>query len=61
MAGKVKITLLKGLVGTTDRQKGTVASLGLRTIRQTVVRDDSPSLQGALRLVAHLVKIEEVK
>lgn len=60
MAGKVKITLKKGLVGSTERQRGTVASLGLRTIRQSVEREDSPSLQGALRAIAHLVIVEEV-
>lgn len=57
---EVKITLTRGLVGTTDRQKDTVASLGLRRIRQSVTRPDSPSLRGALRMVAHLVEIEEV-
>ena len=57
---EVKITLTRGLVGTTDRQKETVATLGLRKIRQTVTRPDSPSLRGALRAIAHLVEIEEV-
>lgn len=58
---RYRITLVKGLVGTTDRQKGTVASLGLRTIRQSVERDDSPELRGVLRAIGHLVKVEEVK
>jgi large subunit ribosomal protein L30 len=58
---RLKITLVKGLVGTTQRQRGTVASLGLRTIRQSVERDNSPSLQGVLRAIGHLVKVEEVK
>lgn len=57
---QVKITLTRGLVGTTDRQRQTVASLGLRKIRQTVTRPDSPSLRGAIAAVAHLVEIEEV-
>jgi large subunit ribosomal protein L30 len=58
---RFKITLVKGLVGTTDRQKGSIATLGLRKIRQSVERDDSPQLQGMLRNISHLVKIEEVK
>lgn len=56
----VKITLRKGLVGSTDRQKGTIATLGLRKIRQSVTRPDSPSLRGALRSVLHLIEVEEV-
>jgi large subunit ribosomal protein L30 len=58
---RFKITLVKGLVGTTDRQKGSNATLGLRKIRQSVERDDSPQLQGMLRNISHLVKIEEDK
>ena len=57
---RLKITLVKGLVGTTDRQRATVQTLGLRAIRQSVVRPDGPALRGALRSVSHLVKVEEV-
>lgn len=57
---QLKITLIKGLVGTTDRQKGTVASLGLRRIRSSVVREDGPILRGELRAIGHLVTVEEV-
>jgi large subunit ribosomal protein L30 len=56
----LKITLVRGLVGCTDRQRATVQTLGLRAIRQTVVRPDGPALRGALRSVSHLVKVEEV-
>jgi len=57
---QLKITLVKGLVGTTERQRATVQTLGLRAIRQSVVRPDGPTLRGALRSVSHLVKVEEV-
>ena len=57
---QLKITLMKGLVGTTERQRATVQTLGLRAIRQSVVRPDGPALRGALRSVSHLVKVEEV-
>lgn len=56
---KVKVTLVRGLVGTTDRQRATVQSLGLRKIRQFSLHEDSPSLRGQLAKVNHLVKIEE--
>lgn len=56
----LKITLKRGLIGSTDRQRETVRTLGLRKIRDSVTRPDSPSLRGALRAVAHLVEVEEV-
>jgi large subunit ribosomal protein L30 len=56
---ELKITLVRGLVGTTKDQRATVRSLGLRRIRQTVVRPDGPEVRGAVRKVSHLVKVEE--
>jgi len=55
----LKITLVRGLVGCTERQRETVRTLGLRKIRQSVVREDTPLVRGAVRAVAHLVKVEE--
>jgi large subunit ribosomal protein L30 len=57
--GSLKITLVRGLVGTTQDQRATVASLGLRRIRQSVVRPDVPEVRGAVKKVLHLVKVEE--
>ena len=57
----VNITLVRGLVGCTDRQRETVRTLGLRAIRQSVVREDGPQLRGVLRRISHLVKVEEVR
>ncbi len=56
----IKVTLVRGLVGTTEEQRATVRSLGLRKIRQTVVREDRPEIRGMVRKVLHLVKVEEV-
>jgi large subunit ribosomal protein L30 len=56
---RLKITLVRGLVGTTQDQRRTVRSLGLRRIRQSVVRDDRPEVRGMVRKVLHLVRVEE--
>lgn len=56
---RLKITLVRGLVGTTADQRDTVRSLGLRRIRQSVVRDDRPEVRGMVRKVLHLVTVEE--
>lgn len=51
---------MRSLIGTTKDQRATMESLRLRKIRQVVELDDSPSVVGALRKVAHLVKVEQL-
>ena len=55
----LKVTLVRGLVGTRKEQRGTVRSLGLRKIGQTVELEDRPEVRGAVKKVLHLVKVEE--
>ena len=38
----------------------TLRSLGLRKIRQTVERADTPQIRGMIHTVRHLVTVEEV-
>ncbi|NCA98833.1 MAG: 50S ribosomal protein L30 [Clostridia bacterium] len=56
---KVKITLTKSTNNATHKHKATIQALGLRKIGQTVELEFNPALQGMLRLVAYLVKVEE--
>lgn len=60
MAKQVAITLKKSIIGAKKDQKATVEALGLRKIRHTVVHEDSVSLQGMIRKVAHLVDVKEM-
>jgi len=55
----LKITLVRGLVGCTEDQRATVRSLGLRKIRQSVIREDKPDVRGMVHKVLHLVKVED--
>ena len=55
----VKITLVRGLAGCTEDQRATVRSLGLRKIRQSVVREDKPDVRGMIKKVLHLVTVED--
>lgn len=57
---KVKITLKRSLIGQGHKSRETIKSLGLKKINSSVERDMDDSLQGMLRVVNHLVKIEEV-
>lgn len=55
---KVKITLVKSPIDKTKRQKDTLVALGFRKVNQTVEHTHNPQIEGMLRVVAHLVKIE---
>jgi large subunit ribosomal protein L30 len=57
---KLKITQVRGTIRTKPEHRGTMRALGLRRISSTVLHEDSPALQGMLRKVNHLIKIEEV-
>ncbi len=57
---QLKITQIKSRISEKQNQRDTLRTLGLRKIGQTVVREDSPSVRGMIRTVAHLVKVEEV-
>lgn len=56
----VKVTLVRSTIGEVESVKATVASLGLKKIRSERTFEDSPALQGKLKKVAHLVKVENV-
>lgn len=56
----LKITQLKGVVGTKPKQRNSMRSLGLKRIGQSVVREDSPVVRGQINTVRHLVEVEEV-
>lgn len=57
---QLKVTLVKSTIGCLQKQKDTVAALGLRKIRQEVVHEDNPVIRGMIFRVQHLVKVEEV-
>ncbi len=56
----LKVTQVRSTIGSKQNQKATLATLGLRKIRQSVVRDDTPSVRGMIATVRHLVTVEEV-
>ncbi len=56
----LKITLCKSVIGSHAKRRATVKALGLKRLRQTVVRPDNPSIRGMLAVVADMVKVEPV-
>jgi large subunit ribosomal protein L30 len=58
---RLKITQVRSTIGAKPNQRATMQSLGLRKIRQTVVKDDRPEFRGMVQTVRHLVTVEEVE
>lgn len=59
MASSLKITLVKSTIGEKPNIRATVESLGLRKIRQSVERPDTPSVRGMIGRASHLLDVEE--
>lgn len=57
----LKITLRRSTIGQKPKARSTAHSLGLRKIRQSTVRPDTPDVRGMINRIAHLVDVEETK
>ena len=55
----LKVTQVRSAIGTQQRQRDTLRSLGLRRRGRTVIVRDTPATRGRIHAVAHLVKVEE--
>ncbi len=55
----LKITLVKSTIGEKPKVRATVESLGLRKIRQSVERPDTPDVRGMVFRARHLLDVEE--
>ena len=53
-----KVTLIKSLIGSKPNQKATAKSLGLTKIGDSIVHEDNAVLAGKIKVIAHLVKVE---
>ncbi len=57
---RLKVTLSRSSIGTTERQKATLMGLGLRRIGRSRVLENTPAVRGMIKSVLHLVQVEEV-
>ncbi len=56
---KVKLTLVKSLIGRKKDHIATVEALGLRKIGKTVEHEATPQIRGMINKVSYLLKVEE--
>ena len=57
---QLKITLVKSTIGCLKNQKQTIEALGLKKIRQSVIKKDNAAMRGMIFAVNHLVQVEEI-
>ncbi|HEY0562341.1 MAG TPA: 50S ribosomal protein L30 [Methylophilus sp.] len=55
---KIKVTLVRSLIGRIESHKATVKGLGLRRMHHTVEVIDTPATRGMINTVNYLLKVE---
>ena len=55
---KLKVTLVKSVIGTKQDHRATVRGLGLRRLNSSALLEDTPAVRGMINKVAYLVKCE---
>jgi large subunit ribosomal protein L30 len=59
MAGTLKITLIKSMIGRPEKHRRVLRGMGLTRLNKSVELQDTPAIRGMVRAVCHLVKAEE--
>ncbi len=56
---KIRITQIKSSIGSTKRQKATLAALGIKKLHQTVEYEATPQILGMVEKMRFLLSVEE--
>ena len=56
---KLRITQTRSQIGQSQKHRGTLRALGLGKIGRSAEHTESPQLDGMLRKVRHLVRVED--
>ncbi|MCL2344487.1 MAG: 50S ribosomal protein L30 [Desulfobulbus sp.] len=55
---KIKVKLVKSIIGTKEDHRATVRGLGLRKLNSCAELEDTPAIRGMIQKVQYLVKVE---
>jgi len=55
----IKLTQIKSTIGSLNKHKKILRSLGLRKINHTIKIKNQPCIKGMIKKVKHMIKIEE--
>ncbi|MBI5063111.1 MAG: 50S ribosomal protein L30 [Desulfatitalea sp.] len=61
MAGKIKVTLKKSMIGRPEKHRKVLRGMGLTKMNKTVQLENTPAIRGMIQKVLHLVEAEEIK
>ncbi len=61
MAEKIRIKLVRSIIGRKPAQRKTAIALGLGKINSVVEKEVNPAIMGMVRTIEHLVEVEELK
>ena len=56
---KLKVTLVRSVIGTKKDHRATVRGRGLRKLGSCAVLEDTPAVRGMVHKVAYMIKSEE--
>jgi len=59
-SSKIKVTLVKSVIGTIEKHRACVRGLGLRRLNQSVLVANTPENRGMINRVNYLLKYEPV-
>ncbi|MDD5758758.1 MAG: 50S ribosomal protein L30 [Desulfobulbaceae bacterium] len=59
MENEVRVKLVKSYIGSPKKIRATLIGLGLTRMHKTVVRKNTPEIQGMLSKVQHLICVEK--
>lgn len=57
---QIKITQERSKIRCIEKHKRTLAALGLRRIRHSVIQEDTPQIRGMVHQIRYLVRVEPV-
>jgi large subunit ribosomal protein L30 len=54
---KLKVKLIKSVIGQTEKTRNTVRGLGLKKVNSEKILNDTQDIRGMINKISHLVKI----
>jgi large subunit ribosomal protein L30 len=57
----LKITQTRSGIGRQEGHRRTLRALGIKRHQQSVVHEATPAIEGMIRTISHMVKVEEVE
>ena len=57
---KVRVTQIRSAINRPNRQKLTIAALGIKKLNRPIDHELTPQVEGMINKVKHLLKVEEI-